>query len=497
MVARTNVDGGPGSGPGSAEAALDIEDIIGLAPDAGLGLAADASLGLPANTGVQVYQGPTNANGTNVIDVYNRIAIDDSTQVVSTSWGSCEANSNTSFTNGERAIFQMMAAQGQTIFAASGDAGSADCDTNPAPNTPPNTSAALAVDDPASQPEVTGVGGTSLASTTGPETVWNDGLQPNGIGGVTISAGGGGVSSKWQMPSWQSAPGVVSAQSSGTPCGAPGATLCREVPDVSASADPAHGYQIFYSGSWFAVGGTSASAPLWAAFMALVDGHCGQRVGFLNPTLYQLRTAGTTDFHDVSSGNNDGVGGARGAVRGYDRLRHGQRSRHAGREHLALRAVPHASCRRQRHDDCGTGQRRRRHAQHAGLHLPAANGERLHRRRPQDRRASGVVGTVDHAGHSGLRHLVSRRCFDLEWLDHCLRGVVLREWRSRHYLRRYVGRRPRGNRTRNRADVDIHLLATGLWFRHVDRAGVITASGRRHRRRWHRHIGGLAYDSDR
>ena len=143
MVARSNVDGGPGSGPGSAEAALDIEDIIGLAPDAGLGLAADAGLGLPANTGVQVYQGPSNANGQNVLDVYNQIAVDDSTQVVSTSWGSCEANSNTAFTNGERAIFQMMAAQGQTIFAASGDAGSADCDTNPAPNTPPNTSAAL------------------------------------------------------------------------------------------------------------------------------------------------------------------------------------------------------------------------------------------------------------------------------------------------------------------------------------------------------------------
>ena len=76
----------------------------------------------------------------------------------------------------------MMATQGQTIFAASGDAGSADCDTEPGTEHAAQHPAALAVDDPASQPEVTGVGGTSLASTTGPESVWNDGLQPNGSG---------------------------------------------------------------------------------------------------------------------------------------------------------------------------------------------------------------------------------------------------------------------------------------------------------------------------
>ena len=320
VVARSNIDGGPGVGAGSAEAALDIEDIIGLVPDAGLGLGADPGLGLPANTGVQVYQGPANANGQNVLDVYNQIAVDDSSQVVSTSWGACEASSNTVFTNGERAIFQMMATQGQTIFAASGDAGSADCDTNPVPNPAPNTPTTLAVDDPASQPEVTGVGGSSLASVTGPETVWNDGIQSNG-GGFNVSAGGGGVSSRWQMPSWQSAPGVVSPQSSGTPCSAPTGVLCREVPDVSASADPQHGYRIFFSGSWFVVGGTSASAPTWAAFIGLVDSRCGQRVGFVNPTLYQLRTAGTTNFHDVTSGNNDGAGANGGlytAATGYD-----------------------------------------------------------------------------------------------------------------------------------------------------------------------------------
>ena len=304
-VSTTNVDGGPGVGAGSAEAALDIEDIIGLAPDAS----------------VHVYQGPTNANGTNVLDVYNKIALDDTAAVVSTSWGSCEAGSNTAFTNGERSIFQMMATQGQTIFAASGDAGSADCDTNPAPNTPPNTPSTLAVDDPASQPEVTGVGGSSLASTSGPEAVWNDGIVPDGNGGHVVSAGGGGVSSRWQMPSWQSAPGVVTSNSSGTPCGAPTSVLCREVPDVSASADPAHGYRIFYSGSWIVVGGTSASAPTWASFMALVDSECGQSVGFINPRLYQLRTAGTTNFHDVTSGNNDGAGsngGLYAAGTGYD-----------------------------------------------------------------------------------------------------------------------------------------------------------------------------------
>jgi Pro-kumamolisin, activation domain/ell wall binding domain 2 (CWB2) len=283
-VTTTNVGGGPGTGSGSGEAALDIEDVIGLAPDAA----------------INVYQAPNSA--TNVLGIYSAIASDDTAKVVTTSWGACEAGSSPSFVSAERTTFQQMATQGQSTFAASGDAGSADCDNNPG-----TTSTALAVDDPASQPFVTGVGGTTLPTSVGTETTWNNGIVPDGSGGTTVSAGGGGVSANWPMPSWQTALGNVSG-SSGAPCNATGGTLCREVPDVSASADPNDGYAIFFAGAWRIIGGTSAAAPTWAAYTALVDASCGgHQLGLINPALYQLRAAGSSDFHDVTIGNNDGA----------------------------------------------------------------------------------------------------------------------------------------------------------------------------------------------
>ena len=121
-----------------------------------------------------------------------------------------------------------------------GDSGSEDC--FPAPPT-------LQVDDPASQPYVTGVGGTSLDAntTTGArigEGVWND--------GTTVGAGGGGISSFWTMPGYQSrAPSflhVINGRSSGANCAASSGD-CREVPDVSADGDPATGYMIYWNGT--------------------------------------------------------------------------------------------------------------------------------------------------------------------------------------------------------------------------------------------------------
>src|SRR5207247_4328902 len=95
---------------------------------------------------------------------------------------------------------------GQSSFSASGDLGSNDCG-NTTPTTP-------SVDDPASQPYVTGVGGTTLTNTAGntfgSETTWNNGKE---------NASGGGISNIWSMPAWQAGPGVISAASSGNPCG--------------------------------------------------------------------------------------------------------------------------------------------------------------------------------------------------------------------------------------------------------------------------------------
>ncbi len=154
---------------------------------------------------------------------------------------------------------------------------------------------ALAVDDPSAQPYVTAVGGTYLSSITNApsESVWNG----------DYGAGGGGISSFWTMPSWQEAKGVI-ADSSGTPCGAPSGSYCREVPDVAADASPSTGVVIYYDGQWVVYGGTSMAAPIWASLAALADQACAAPAGLLTPALY----AHPGDLNEVTQGSNDYLG---------------------------------------------------------------------------------------------------------------------------------------------------------------------------------------------
>lgn len=293
-VSYVPVDGGSGDTQpyGSGEAALDIEDIAGLAPDAN----------------IEVYQGPNDNVGP--FDLFQYIVDHPTAKIISTSWGECEyflgstRAAATKAADAEETLFEIAAAEGQTWIAAAGDSGSTDCD--PAAGLVANE---LAVDDPGSQPFVTSVGGTSLhtTATTGySQTVWNDSVTQQG-------AGGGGISGLWRMPAYQSGAaaslGVVDKYSSAKPCLATTGD-CREVPDVTADADPLTGFPIYYLGAWQVIGGTSGSAPLWAAVAALVDASpvCADRsVGFLNPVLYDV--AGTSkyasDFTDITTGNND------------------------------------------------------------------------------------------------------------------------------------------------------------------------------------------------
>lgn len=288
-VTNVPVDGGVTPGAGTGEAALDIEDVIGLAPKAN----------------VLVYEGPN--SGAGAYDTYNAIISQNRAQVISTSWGVCEASQSASAAAAENTLFQEAAVQGQSLFAASGDTGADDCRTGTGPG----------VDDPASQPFVTGVGGTTLSSLGPPptETVWAN----------SSGAGGGGISSRWTMPSYQSgAPsslGVINAGSTGGPCGSPG--YCREVPDVSANADPRTGYEIFWNGRWASFGGTSAAAPTWAALTVLANASSactGAKVGFANAAIYRAAAAGyRSSFNDVTSGSNssNGVPGF-AALSGFD-----------------------------------------------------------------------------------------------------------------------------------------------------------------------------------
>lgn len=277
-VSTVSVDGGAGSGPGSGEAAMDIEDVIGLAPRAN----------------IRVYEGP--ATGSGAYDTYARIVSDNLAKVVTTSWGLCEADQSSGTAAAESTLFQEAAVQGQTILASTGDLGSNDCSDQ-----------RRSVDDPASQPWVTAVGASSIQSAG--ETVWN-----NGYG-----ATGGGASSVWARPVYQ----ATAAQSqSSVSCGAAG-TTCREVPDVAANGDPNTGYAIFYDGRWNTMGGTSISAPTWAALTALADSSpacTGHPIGFVNPALYKLAaTAYGANFRDVTRGANgyDHVAGF-AAAPGYD-----------------------------------------------------------------------------------------------------------------------------------------------------------------------------------
>jgi subtilase family serine protease len=270
-ITPVNVDGGP-TGAYDDEPTLDIEEVTAMAPGAS----------------IDIYQGPNNSTGP--IDTYQQIADDDTATVVSTSWGTCESDPSGD-PSAEQPIFEQMAAQGQTVVSAAGDAGSSDCNgiTNNAP----------AVDDPASQPYVTGVGGLTVNDIAPlSETVWNTPVKTGDPG-----AGGGGVSELWSRPAWQNAPGV------------PASATMRLVPDLATDADPSTGFIQYFTGSgqgacnqnceagWNSVGGTSIGSPLVSSLVATAAQVCGvSRLGFINPALYEMASTG---FNDVTTGSND------------------------------------------------------------------------------------------------------------------------------------------------------------------------------------------------
>ena len=264
------VDGGSNSGI-DPEVTLDIELAIALAPE----------------SQIYVYEGPNSNQG--VLDTYNQIATDNLAKQVSTSWGLGENLVNTQYLQAENAIFQQMAAQGQTIYAAAGDSGAYD-------DYPNNSSHALVVDDPASQPYVVGVGGTTLsvnAANMCLSEVNQYGMMALAMELVEVvsAAFGQFLRGKQMYP----------------PCIQ---MTHRNVPDVALNADPNTGYAIYYNGQWQTYGGTSCAAPLWAAFTACVNQELAAAkkppLGFANPILYAIGKGASyaSNFHDVTTGNN-------------------------------------------------------------------------------------------------------------------------------------------------------------------------------------------------
>jgi kumamolisin len=168
------------------------------------------------------------------------------------------------------------------------------------------------VDFPASSPYVLCVGGTTLPKN-GTETVWfeGDGLRKD-HGGST----GGGVSSVYPPPAWQSAIKIPSVN--------PGAPAGRYVPDVSANAAQGTGYFLVAQGAQDVAGGTSAATPLWAGLIARLL-KSGKKIGFLTPLFYQSnaktggQTLGAAACNDITSGHNaTAKAGGYSAGSGYD-----------------------------------------------------------------------------------------------------------------------------------------------------------------------------------
>ncbi len=279
-----SIDGGSSDrSPASLEEAeLDTETVLSLAPSAT----------------VQIYSAPQ-ASGD---QMYLKMVSNDSASIIVGSWGLCEGLNAPSDLNVENLAFKEAAAQGQTVLFASGDGGSEDCYLN-------GTNRQLAVDDPASQPYVTGVGGLMLSpGSANGEKVWFD----KSYGG----ASGGGVSLIHTQPVWQSGPGVDSQQAIDN-CVL--ATVCREVPDISALAEGFLVYAPKYG--WDVLGGTSGAAPVVAAGVALIESQIHHRLGLLTPLLYSLSRLDPSVISDVKLGENDYLkahGGIYSATQGYD-----------------------------------------------------------------------------------------------------------------------------------------------------------------------------------
>ena len=205
--------------------------------------------------------------------------------IISQSWGASEVTLKDAA--GQQEIHQWDAflkqattQQGITFFASSGDNGATDYVDLKATKLSPKPTTSFPADDP----WVTSVGGTSLQSngTAFQEIAWD--------------RSGGGFSSFFATPAYQQAlPASVQNQ----------LKQGRGVPDVAGDADPRTGLAIYTSG-WELGGGTSASAPLWAAFMAIADQMAGHPLGFINPALYKLAASSSyaQDFHDITVGNN-------------------------------------------------------------------------------------------------------------------------------------------------------------------------------------------------
>ncbi len=258
----------------SKEISIDVEWAHAIAPDASIVL--------------------VEASSKNDVDLVaaTRFAVDNNLgDVITQSFGEAEMCASQSVLDQQHAVFQKAAELGITVFASSGDKGAGRQACND-----PN-SLVFSVSTPASDPQVTAVGGTRLVAGAGgaymSETAWNT---------PSVGASGGGFSSLFRRPSFQ-----APLQKDNN--------KARGVPDVAYNADPGTPFLAVHMGRGAFAAGTSAGTPQWAGIIALADQAAGRRLGSINKTLYHIAKsdAYSSAFNDITSGGNSLLG-----IAGYD-----------------------------------------------------------------------------------------------------------------------------------------------------------------------------------
>jgi subtilase family serine protease len=265
------------------EAVLDIDMVMAINPQV---------------SEILVYEDSIDPYPTALLDALTQVADDNKVQVLSISYGDDEANQGTAAMEAENGVLAQLTGQGVTVLASAGDNGA----YGRGPNGPYN------VADPSSQPFVTAVGGTTLFTDANSnyqgEQVWNE-LASN------AGATGGGISSYWPIPFYQTVevpPGYITNNG--------GSSTFRNVPDVAAVADLFTGVSVYskINGGWITIGGTSVSAPIWAGYMTLLNAgfnYLGLKdVGYFNSILYSVGAPfygygyAANDLFDIVEGTN-------------------------------------------------------------------------------------------------------------------------------------------------------------------------------------------------
>jgi hypothetical protein len=246
------------SGCDDGEEAIDVEQIISMAPNASALI-----VYLAYTSNVSAYNAYLQAANDNIVKQMS----------ISFGWGGVP-NQNGDYEE----VFEELAAQGQSSFVASGDAG-ANCGGGGYPGNSPN---------------ITDAGGTDLTT--------------NGAGGAWLSetgwvGSGGGWNTESPIPDYQQGAGIITSTNEGS-------THYRNIPDVAAEANTDN-YFCSSGSCQGGIGGTSLAAPRWAGFVALINQQAAANataagdnptLGFLNPTIYG--TAVNTYFHDITSGSD-------------------------------------------------------------------------------------------------------------------------------------------------------------------------------------------------